>query len=233
MQPRSAKNGWKKERKFERLETIKNKYYIFCEGEKTEPHYFEGFKRYIEHNSIYKNLVLINVEGVGKETERVLDDAIEYVQRNKIKDAQIWCVYDKDSFPPKRFNNVSIRVNELNKNKNNINYRVAWSNQCIEYWFILHFCYYDSDNDRGFYKDNLNESFKKNGLDMYNKSKDNEIFEKLTFKGDPKLAIRYAKKRIKECCGKTCSDSAPATKVYELAEELAKYLPEDVKSRYI
>jgi len=35
------------------------------------------------------------------------------------------------------------------------------------------------------------------------------------------------------CCGKSDTASAPATKVYELVEELAKYLPEDIKKRYL
>ena len=48
-------------------------------------------------------------------------------------------------------------------------------------------------------------------------------------KGDPKLAIRYAKRIIKDGEGKTPTEIAPETKVYELMEELAKYLPEEVK----
>jgi len=47
------------------------------------------------------------------------------------------------------------------------------------------------------------------------------------------LAIRHAKQRILECGEKSDADSAPATKVYELVEELAKYLPDDIKERYI
>ena len=46
--------------------------------------------------------------------------------------------------------------------------------------------------------------------------------------GNPKLAIRYAKKIIKDGEGKTPAEIAPGTKVYELVEELAKYLPENL-----
>ena len=46
-------------------------------------------------------------------------------------------------------------------------------------------------------------------------------------KGNPKLAIRYAKRIIGENKGKTPADIAPGTKVYELMEELVKYLPEE------
>ncbi len=116
--------------------------------------------------------------------------------------------------------------------ENDVSYHVAWSNQCIEYWFILHFNYYTSDNDRKFYIDNLNNNFIKVGLPPYKKN-DKNIFSNLTDYGDPKLAIRYAKRRIDECKDYTDSDSVPATKVYELVEELSKYLPNDIKNKYI
>lgn len=44
--------------------------------------------------------------------------------------------------------------------------------------------------------------------------------------GNPKLAIRYAKRIIKDGEGKTPTEIALGTKVYELVEELARYLPE-------
>ena len=53
------------------------------------------------------------------------------------------------------------------------------------------------------------------------------IFEILLEKGNPKLAIRYAKRIIKDGQGKTPTEIAPGTKVYELVEELAKYLSEE------
>ena len=52
-------------------------------------------------------------------------------------------------------------------------------------------------------------------------------------KGNPKLAIRYAKRIIEENKGKTPAEIAPGTKVYELVEELAKYLPEDVGINFL
>ena len=54
------------------------------------------------------------------------------------------------------------------------------------------------------------------------------IFEILMEKGNPKLAIRYAKRIIKEGEGRTPTEIAPGTKVYELVEELGKYFLEDI-----
>ena len=51
--------------------------------------------------------------------------------------------------------------------------------------------------------------------------------------GSPKLEIRYAKRIIKAGAGRTPTEIAPGTKVYELVEELAKYLPEELKHKFI
>lgn len=51
--------------------------------------------------------------------------------------------------------------------------------------------------------------------------------------GDPKLAIRYAKRIIKDGKGKTPTEIAPGTKVYELVEKLAKYLPEEAQNKFV
>lgn len=84
-------------------------------------------------------------------------------------------------------------------------------------------------------KDNkkfLNEKFHELGIGKYEKNMD-DIFETLMNGGSPKLAIRYARRIIKNGEGKTPAEIAPGTKVYELVEELAKYLPEEVKNKFV
>ena len=169
------KNNWKKKRRQEYLEKKEFRYYIFCEGQATEPNYFQGFKRYIEDNPIYRDMVLIEIEGCQAETMRVIGKAEEYVRENKITKGQIWCVYDKDSFPS--------------------------CDECIEFWFMLHFAYYTSNNHRSEYKKFLNEKFRELGIGKYEKNMDN-IFETLMNGGSPKLAIRYARRIIKNGEGK-------------------------------
>ena len=78
----------------------------------------------------------------------------------------------------------------------------------------------------------LNEKFQELGIGKYEKNMDN-IFETLMNGGNPKLAIRYAKRIIKNGEGKTPAEIAPGTKVYELVEELVKYLPEQVKIKFV
>lgn len=228
-------NNWKKERKSAIYDKVEHKYFIFCEGEKTEPNYFEAFKSLIEKNPIYRNIIQIEIKGTGMNTLSIFEFAEKYVETNSIEKAKIWCIYDKDSFPPEKFNAVEQKSKSLNNKPKNVEkeltYHVGWSNQCIEYWFILHFVYYDTDNDREYYIEYLNNKFMKLKVEKYAKNS-KDIFEILYRYGNPKLAIRHAKKRIEESRGRTPADSAPATKVYELVVELSKYLPKEVATKF-
>lgn len=232
MARRIERENWKKKRRQDYLEKKKHRYYIFCEGQQTEPLYFMGFKRLIEENPIYKDMVLIEIEPCQAETMRVIGKAEEYVRKNKINTGQIWCVYDKDSFPAEHFNAVVERAERLNKDNPDLQYHVAWSNECIEFWFMLHFAYYTSNNHRTEYISFLDKKFAELGIGKYQKNMQN-IFEVLMEHGNPKLAIRYAKRIIDEGKGKTPTEIAPGTKVYELVEELAKYLSEEVKDSFL
>ena len=227
-----APQNKKKKRQVEHLEIAGQRFYIFCEGKQTEPEYFRGFEEAIKNNPVYKNLVHVYVEGVGADTLPVIYAAEDYVRRNRIKNADIWCVYDKDSFPKQNFNAVSERARILNSQQNDVVYKVAWSNQCVEYWFILHFEFYTADNDRSDYRKFLHSKFKELGLKRYQKN-NKEIFRIMTEKGNPKKAIGWAKKRMDECKGLSDTESAPATKVYLLVRDLAKYLPDDLREKYL
>lgn len=232
MAKRGSVAGWKKARRQEYLETKEYRYYIFCEGEQTEPKYFRGFKRLIEQNPIYRDMVLIEIEPCGAETLRVIGQAEKYVKENQISRGQIWCVYDKDSFPARDFNGVIARAETLNRQNTNVQYHTAWSNECIEFWFLLHFADYRSNNHRSDYVRFLNDKFRSTGAGRYQKNMD-RLFEILLNHGNPKLAVRYAKRIIEENQGKTPTEIAPGTTVYELVEELAKYLPEEVKGKFV
>ena len=153
---------------------------------------FEGFKRYIEESPIYRDMVLIEIEPCQAETMRVIGKAEKYVKKNKLEKGQIWCVYDKDSFPAKDFNGVVHRT------------------EYIKF---------------------LNDKFQELGIGKYQKNMKN-IFDVLMNAGSPKLAIRYAKRIIKDGEGKTPTEITPGTTVYELVEGLAKYLPEDKKEYF-
>ena len=121
--------------------------------------------------------------------------------------------------------------NSLNRINPELQYHAAWSNECIEFWFLLHFAYYTANNHRTEYISFLNDKFKELEIGKYQKNMNN-IFTILMEYGNPKLAIRYAKRIMKDGAGKTPTEIAPGTKAYELVEKLAKYLPEEVQKYF-
>ena len=229
---RNKRNNWKSSRPTEHLEPKYFEYYIFCEGQQTEPNYFNGFKELIDNNPIYEDMVRIEIEPCGAETLRVIYQAEEYVRKHSLKKAQIWCVYDKDSFPAEHFNAVEERAKVLNQRNEDVQYYCAWSNECIEFWFILHFSFYHTNNPREDYIRYLDNRFRREGLGKYQKNMSN-IFSILMDNGNPRLAVKYAQRIINENKGKTPTNIAPGTKVYELVLELAKYLPREYQGRFM
>ena len=74
----------------------------------------------------------------------------------------------------------------------------------------------------------MNDEFRNLKMGKYQKNR-KDIFDILMENGNPKLAIRYAKRIIKDNQGRTPTEIAPGTKVYELVEEMTKYLPEKMQ----
>ena len=70
------------------------------------------------------------------------------------------------------------------------------------------------------------------GIGKYQKN-NSATFDILMNQGNPKLASRYARRIIEDNMKLSPADIAPGTKVYELVEELAKYLPENEKAKFI
>lgn len=123
----------------------KRRFILFCEGENTEPQYFDAFRL------ICKN-ALVDVEivpGVGvpmtiaeKAIERARSEGFGRFRRNKElfeKNDQIWAIFDRDAHP--NFNNA---VNECEQN----DIKVGRSNPCFELWLILHEQDYDAHQGR-------------------------------------------------------------------------------------
>lgn len=207
------------------------RYLIICEGKKTEPYYFKGIQKRIEEKYNQRINVTshptLKVEGVGRSCLSLLDYAQTIIDNEKKKNREydhVWLVYDLDDFPCDDFDNTVYSVNSMNESKNDSKkWHVAWSNQCIELWFLLHFNNYNTDIHRTGYFEKLSDIFKSYGLDKYEKNNEN-IFEILIAYGSLENAINYAKQLCKENEGKPPSKMAPATKVYELVEILKPHI---------
>ncbi len=70
-------------------------------------------------------MVLIEIEPCQVETMRVIGKAEEYVKANDVRKGQVWCLYDKDSFPPEHFNSVVERIDSLNKENPELQYHAG------------------------------------------------------------------------------------------------------------
>ncbi len=140
--PDKRKEGEKKERKY---------FLIVCEGERTEPSYFEAFRQKLPPNM----LDTIDIVGEGANTLSVVNKAIQFREirsRNPVNPNfdEVWAVFDRDSFP-------SQRVNEAIAIAKTQDVHCAFSNEAFELWYLLHFIYFDAAIRRHRYIDMLNE----------------------------------------------------------------------------
>ena len=191
---------------------------IVSEGIKTEPLYLQGFVKRI--NEKYKAISKephILVYGTGRNTNGLIRFVDKKVRNGEWSHFQkFWLVYDKDDFPLDNFDNTQFEAEGRTKPKMS----VAWSNESIELWFLLHFQDYLSDNGREQYIEKLNEYFD------YSKVRD-DLYDVIMEKGSLENAKRRAKKMYQEFLDageSSMSAMVPATRMFELVEELERYL---------
>lgn len=133
----------------------KRRFFLFCEGENTEPAYFDALKRTLTGT-------LIKVEtrpGVGVPMT-IATEAVKFAQslglttksrrrRNSFeKNDEVWAVFDRDDHP--KFDEA-VSLCESN------GVGVARSNPCFELWLILH----ERDYDRPDHRDVVQRELKK------------------------------------------------------------------------
>ena len=105
MPKKAGTEKWKKKRRQEYLEMKRYRYYIFCEGQQTEPQYFEAIRNII--NSQYSDKIQLDVHGAGDNTLSLLDKAMNRVKSNPNGYKHVWIVYDTDDFPADRINKTN------------------------------------------------------------------------------------------------------------------------------
>lgn len=185
-------------RKIDTHET-RERFLIVCEGERTEPHYFESFR-------VPKSV--IDVRGYGYNTVSLVEKAIDL--RNQALYDQVWCVLDRNSFPAQKFNEA------LSLAKRN-NIAIAYSNEAFEIWYLLHFNYYKTAMHRSDYSDRLSrllgKKYKKNQEDMYT-----------LLEPKQSSAIRNAKKLLSQYTPLNPERANPSTTVHLLVEQLNRFI---------
>lgn len=100
---------------------------IICEGEKTEPHYFNGF---LDEYDFPGNLAEVRVVHTRKNTLRELVTCAKRLRESE-RD-QMWVVADRDGYTK--------HAEAFNKARDN-NINIAFSSISFEFWILLHYEY--------------------------------------------------------------------------------------------
>lgn len=205
-------------KRLDRKKKIHPEYHlIVTEGTKTEPNYFNAIKSLINQN--YSEKIHLEIVGQGDNTVNLFDKAKQLSQENPNGYKHVWIVYDTDDFPKDNIDVVPILC-ETNSSAD-CKYHAIWSNQCIELWFLLHFSFMHSDLHRDEYKGKLSESLNTIGAGAYRKNREDMFW---VLKDYVDFAIENAKRLDGINSGKTPSNSAPGTKLFELIEKLKPYM---------
>jgi hypothetical protein len=147
-EPRRARMS--RDRTFD-TEPTRKRILIFCEGEKTEPNYFEGLIETFKLSSVDLTdgrTLDITVDGGKKDTLRLVESAKaqQKVVGGRLRYDEIWCVFDKDSFGDDNFDNAihKTEATSVQDEDGRPWLKAAWSNQSFELWYVLHFEYIES-----------------------------------------------------------------------------------------
>jgi hypothetical protein len=181
---------------------IRQRFLIVCEGKKTEPLYFGGFK-------VPKDVRTIDVVGTGRNTVYLVNEAIKLKEQGDYD--QVWCVFDVEEHSQEEINAACKLAR-----KNNI--QVAISNQAFELWYLLHFHYHRTPIDRQQYIEKLSKElgfkYKKN-VCIYDRLIDCQA-----------TALKNARKLLQQYTPYDPARNDPSTTVHLLVEELNRFSPE-------
>jgi hypothetical protein len=195
--------------------TKAKKFLLVCEGQ-TEEIYFKSFPVLS---------ATVTAKGTGRTKLALVEQAKKLVQNDSYD--EIWCVFDMDiSYDNQEnqrndFNNAIYQIQNGDKK-----FKVAYSNDCFELWFYLHFAYTDQKNHRTFYYKKLREFW---NLNYEEKGKELDfcktIYAKLQEENcSQEEAIKRAEKLYQFQNNQLPSDQNPVTTVFELVRELNRYL---------
>lgn len=192
---------------------------IVCEGEETEPNYFNALKENLPKGIL--EVCELKIIGTGRNTESLIKKAlqlrIEWEEESRRTIDKLWVVFDRDSFTPTSFNSA---INNCKTKKKDVD--AAWSNEAFELWYLLHFHYYNTGISRADYQRMIESNFVNSGLKKYKYKKNStEMYALLQKYGNQDNAIRNAKKLEETYLGsKDYANQNPCTLVYKLIQEL-------------
>lgn len=217
-----AHHAWnKRESKgspYRRKIDLQKSFLIICEGVNTEPEYFKSFPL---------GNTTLETRGVGRSKTALVKHIIASVEKEpRARLQEVWAVFDFDRTTvqlnaQKRDFDKAIKLAEKHKIK------VAWSNDCFELWFVLHYQLVQSNLNRNDFYRILSEKW---DCAYHNKGKQRDFCKRIYQRlrddalSDQNRAVIHAKKLLKGRKNLTPANSAPATTVHILVEELNRCL---------
>lgn len=201
--------------------------FIICEGESTEPNYFQSIVNDICDNT----KVSVTIEHKKCSKCKLVNHATEVAQERDYD--QVWCVFDYDE-DTNNTNNKPDFDNAIYKANKKRNVHVVYSNDAFELWFCLHFDNFSLREQHRtklntFLKETLSKELEQNSYSRAGKKKEysKKMYSWLEQSPDACMerAIRRAREQheIFEKDKTTYHLRNPCTTVYLLVEELRKY----------
>jgi hypothetical protein len=183
------------------IREVKQRFLIVCEGKKTEPYYFKSFR-------VPK--AIVSIEGAAGDPTRLVNSAHKLANEDEYD--QVWCVFDRDegAWTAQNFNNAL-------QNAKTYGFHVAYSNECFEIWYILHFEFLNTGLPRSDYEDKLSEL-----LGAKYRKNDPTIYQQLL--PQQPIAIKYARKLLESYNSIDPERNNPSTAVHLLVEALNEFI---------
>jgi hypothetical protein len=224
IKPTDRKKPWAIRNKTDKRQirdlSIRNLFRIFCEGESTEPEYFKSFPVNTETK--------VEAIGLARSRKSLVKKAISLLSKEEMllgmsnfdSDRQLWVVFDYDikgAAGESKDYNDAIELAE----KNGI--RVAYSNDSVELWFVLHYKYHTASVTRNEYYEYLSSKL---NLNYEKEGKSKEFSQSLYHILLPfqTIALQNAERLYNAQCEENYCDQNPCTTVHKLVIELNKCL---------
>lgn len=190
---------------------IRESFLILCEGQNTEPIYFNAFRL----TTATVRALSVTSGDAGVVVRAAIKRRQAETDKGKLYD-QYWVVFDKDHTTNHTFNEA-INVAEQT------GFRVAYSNQAFELWFLLHFEYIAGPLHRRHYPDRLTATL---GF-AYDKDAATTIKVIKVLLNRQPIAIEHAHRLLKHHDDTDYRNPAmeeSSTTVHFLVEELRRFL---------
>lgn len=163
---RRKKSSYQRNKK--KFSEQKKVFLIYCNGEKTERFYFEGFRETLRLKTVKIRFINCSPENMAKMISRDIDKSVRKGKKTADTVRDLCCVVDCDNFDLKK----------AIENAAGKGIDVFYSNVSFEVWLLLHFVYFTrSFNSKQIVKE-VSKHFKKHLNKKYRKN-DVRIFEVL------------------------------------------------------